>query len=90
MLLLLTANITHSKLLNKLKGARHPINLINQTKNQTMSQLQSRRDKVQRLTNQALKDKMHHKYMQGVYLLNQIAIRELQLFSNRINNLNKC
>jgi hypothetical protein len=54
----------------------------------TMSQLQSRRDKVQRLTNQALKDKMHHKYMQGVYLLNQIAIRELQLFSNRINKLN--
>jgi hypothetical protein len=53
-----------------------------------MSQLQSRRDKVQRLTNQALKDKMHHKYMQGVYLLNQIAIRELQLFSNRINKLN--
>ena len=57
---------------------------------QTMSQLQQRRDKVQRLTNQALKDKMHHKYIQGVYLLNQIAIRELQLFSNRINNLNKC
>lgn len=56
----------------------------------TMSQLQSRRDRVQRLTNQALKDKMHHKYIQGVYLLNQIAIRELQLFSNRINNLNKC
>jgi hypothetical protein len=56
--------------------------------NQTMSQLQSRRDKVQRLTNQALKDKMHHKYIQGVYLLNQIAIRELQLFSNRINKLN--
>ena len=55
-----------------------------------MSQLQNRRDKVQRLTNQALKDKMHHKDMQGVYLLNQIAIRELQLFSNRINNLNKC
>jgi hypothetical protein len=59
----------------------------NQTKT-TMSQLQSRRDKVQRLTNQALKDKLHHKYMQGVYLLNQIAIRELQLFSNRINKLN--
>jgi hypothetical protein len=53
-----------------------------------MSQLQNRRDKVQRLTNQALKDKMHHKYMQGVYILNQIAIRELQLFSNRINKLN--
>lgn len=53
-----------------------------------MSQLQNRRDKVLRLTNQALKDKMHHKYMQGVYILNQIAQRELQLFSNRINKLN--
>jgi len=73
----------------KTKGERHPINLINQNQ-PTMSQLQQRRDKVQRLTNQALKDKMHHKYMQWVYLLTQIAQRELQLFSNRINNLNKC
>ena len=61
---------------------------INYTQNQpTMSQLQQRRDRVQRLTNQALKDKMHHKYMQGVYLLTQIAQRELTLFNNRINKL---
>ncbi len=72
---------------DKPKGARHPINLINQTQ-PTMSQLQSRRDKVQRLTNQALKDKMPHKVIQGVYLLNQIAQRELTLFNHRINKLN--
>ncbi len=53
-----------------------------------MSQLQSRRDRVQRLTNQALKDKMPHKYIQGVYILNQIAQRELTLFNHRINKLN--
>ena len=52
-----------------------------------MSQLQQRRDRVQRLTNQALKDKIHHKYIQGVYILNQIAQRELTLFNNRINKL---
>jgi hypothetical protein len=42
-----------------------------------MTILEKRRSKVERLTQQALKDRMPHKYMQGRFILNEIEKRQL-------------
>lgn len=45
--------------------------------------LENRREKVTRLTNQAITDKQEHKYFQGLYLLRQIDERITEQFNKR-------
>lgn len=47
-----------------------------------MSNLKKRREKVERLTEQARKDNIFHKYRQGMYILERIAMREIELLRN--------
>lgn len=49
-----------------------------------MTILQKRRERVQRLTQQALKDRQYNKSAQGFYILKQIAEREIELITNRL------
>ncbi len=53
-----------------------------------MSNLKKRREKVERLTEQARKEKIFHKYRQGLYILEQIAYREIEYVKTRNPFLN--
>lgn len=45
--------------------------------------LESRRERVTQLTNQAIEDKQAHKYFQGLYLLQEIDKRITEQFNQR-------
>jgi hypothetical protein len=47
-----------------------------------MNNLKKRREKVERLTEQARKSNIFHKYRQGLYILERIAMREIELIRN--------
>lgn len=53
-----------------------------------MTHLIKRRTKVERLTNQALKDAQPHKYIQGMFLIKEINHRLNNTELQRINYLN--
>jgi len=57
--------------------------------NLNMSTLEKRRNKVFSLYEQAQKDKQHHKQMQAIFILGEIAKRETSLNCNRITKLNQ-
>lgn len=57
-----------------------------------LNHLETRKERVTRLTNQAITDKQEHKYFQGLYLLRQIDERITQQFNLRafyLTNLKK-
>jgi len=74
------------------EGNRKAI-IIHQIKPSTMlNHLETRKERVTRLTNQAIADKQTSKYFQGLYLLREIDERITQQFNQRtffLTNLKK-
>lgn len=48
-----------------------------------MTTLKKRREKVEKLTELARRDNIRHKYRQGLYILEQIAQREIEYVKTR-------